>query len=343
MLKSLVTGGSGFIGRHLVRALTARGEFVRILDLTAPADRLPGAEFVHGSVLDRAAVDAALDGIDCVYHLAAIPHLWVPDLSELDRVNRLGTEIVLAAAANHQVRRFVHCSTETVLLPPRGTAAMIDETVQVAPGELAGVYTRSKYNAEQAALSAARAGLPVVVVNPTLPIGLGDDAMTPPTAMLAHYVKDRMPFSLDFKLNLVDVRDVATGMILAAERGRVGERYILGGENTSLRELAIAIERLTGQRVVKAWIPPSLALAAGHVTEWIATYLTGDTPVATAEGVRLALRSAPFDSSKARAELGFAPRPVAEALASVVSWLLGEREAPREPLHAPQEVRVRVR
>ena len=323
MLRSLVTGGSGFIGRYLVRALVARGEFVRNLDRTVSTEPVPGVEFVQGSVHDRVAVDRALDGIDCVYHLAGIAHLWVPDRAEFDRVNRLGTEIMLSAAMQRRVRRFVHCSTEAVMLPARGVG-VIDETVSVSAAELPGPYTRSKYFAEQAALSTARAGMSVVIVNPTLPVGLGDHALTPPTAMLRQYLQGKMPLALNFVLNLVDVRDVAAGIILAAGHGRSGERYILGGENLSLKQLAGALDRLTGRDRVKAWIPGALALAAGAATEWIADNLTRRMPVATTEGVRLALRSAPFDSSKARAELGYAPRPIAEALAITVPSLAAE-------------------
>ena len=344
MSRSLVTGGAGFIGQHLVRALAVRGDFVRVLDRAAPPERLAGVEFVQASVLDRAAVDRALDGIDCVYHLAAIAHLWVADRADFDRVNRIGTETVLSAARQRAVRRFVHCSTEAVLLPAHRAGTMIDETVSVDPAELAGPYTRSKYFAEQAALAAARAGMSVVVVNPTLPIGLGDDGMTPPTAMLCQYLDGKMPLALDFVLNLVDVRDLAAGMILAAEHGRSGERYILGGENMSLKQLAGTLDRITGRRAVKAWIPGALALAAGIATEWIANTVTGRMPVATAEGVRLALRSAPLDSSKARAELGYAPRPIARALASTVPGLRRRLPAQRPAAVAVEEgLKVRVR
>jgi dihydroflavonol-4-reductase len=223
---------------------------------------------------------------------------------------------------------------------------MIDETVSIDPAELAGPYTRSKYFAEQAALSAARAGLSLVVVNPTLPLGLGDDGLTPPTAMLCQYLEGRMPLALNFALNLVDVRDIAAGMILAAERGRSGERYILGGENMSLKQLAGTLDRMTGRRAVKAWIPGAVAFAAGVATEWIANTVTGRTPVATAEGVRLALRSAPLDSGKARAELGYAPRPIGRALASTVAWLRRGHPAQRpaaEPVEEGVKVRVRAR
>lgn len=320
MPRSLVTGGSGFIGRHVVSALRARGGFVRILDEAAPADA-EGCEFVRGSILDHATVLDALDGIDHVYHLAAIAHLWTPDAQRFDRVNRAGTEAVLSAAARKKVARFVHCASAAILATPRSAGARVDETATASLADMSGPYSRSKYLGEQAALSAAHAGQPVVVVNPTLPIGPGDDRLTPPMAMLALYLQGRMPAALNFILNLVDVRDVALGIILAAERGRAGERYILGGENVSFKQLAAMLHDLTGKSPIKAWIPGQLALAVGLATEWVARHVTHREPAGTAEGVRLALRSAYLDSGKARRELGYAPRPMREALADAISWL----------------------
>lgn len=320
MPRSLVTGGSGFIGRHLVSALLARGDFVRILDQATPPGPAEDVEFVRGSVLDHASVTRALDGIGHVYHLAAIAHLWTPESENFDRVNRAGTEILLSAAASKNVARFIHCSSAATLVSPHSAGTRIDETASAGLADVAGSYSRSKYLGEQAALSAARAGQPVVVVNPTLPIGPGDDNLTPPMALLARYLAGGMPLSLNFILNLVDVRDVAMGMILAGQHGRIGERYILGGENISLKQLAAMLERRTGKRAVKFWIPGRLALAAGIASERIAR-LTHRAPTATAEGVRLALRSANLDSSKAQRELGYAPRPLEDALAQAVSWL----------------------
>jgi dihydroflavonol-4-reductase len=321
MPASLVTGGHGFIGRHVVFALRAQGHQVRILDEAATAVPVQGAEFVQGSVLDRDTVLRALDGIDHVYHLAAVAHLWTPEMERFDRVNRVGTEILLSTAASKKVARFVHCSSAATLVSPHSAGAPIDETASAGLADMAGPYSRSKYLGERAALSAARAGQPVVVVNPTLPIGPGDESLTPPMAMLALYLSDRMPLSLNFVLNLVHVRDVARGMILAAQHGRVGERYILGGQNISLKQLAAMLERLTGKRAIKFWIPGQLALAAGVVSEWLATRLTHRAPAATTEGVRLALRSAYLDCGKAQRELAYAPRPVGEAVANAVTWL----------------------
>ncbi len=321
MAASLITGGSGFIGRHLVSALRAKGEFVRILDKAAPAGVLEGVEYLQGSVLDHDTVLHALDGMDHVYHLAAIAHLWTPQLDGFDRVNREGTEVMLSAAACKPVERIVHCASAVTLISPQTAGEMIDETAMPSLADMAGPYARSKYLAEQAALSAGRAGQPVVVVNPTLPIGPGDDSLTPPMAMLALYLTDRMPGALNFILNLADVRDVADGMIRAARYGRAGERYILGGENLSMKQLARMLVDLTGEKAIKFWVPGQLAYAAAVVSEWLATHITRKEPAATTEGVRLALRSAYLDSSKARHDLGYAPRSLHEALPDAVAWL----------------------
>jgi dihydroflavonol-4-reductase len=321
MSKVLVTGGSGFIGRHLVSALSARGDFVRVFDQVVPGEAADGTEFVRGSVLDRASLLNALEEIDCIYHLAGIAHLWTPRREDFDRVNRGGTETLLSAAAEKRIKRIVHCSTEAILLPPKRSNAHIDETTCLKLADMAGPYTRSKYCAEQAALSAARKGASIVVVNPSLPLGPGDYRLTPPTAMLARFIAAQLPVSLNFILNMIDVRDIAEGMILAAKHGRAGERYILGGDNISMKDLALLIERLTGKYPVRIWIPPALAMAAGAVDEWLATKITGRLPAATVEGVRLALRAGPLDIGKACREIGFAPRPIEPALARAVTWL----------------------
>jgi dihydroflavonol-4-reductase len=321
MLRVLVTGGSGFIGSHLVAASLARGHYVRIFDQIGPHPLRQGAEFVEGSITVRANLLRALEGIDRIYHLAGIAHLWDRHHGEFDRVNRIGTEILLSAAAEKKVERIVHCSTEAVLLPPKRSTAQINESAERKLGDMAGPYSRSKFAAEKAALQAARLGQPVVVVNPTVPVGAGDYRLTPPTAMIVRCLSGRLPVSVDFTLNLVDVRDIAEGMILAAENGRIGERYILGGENISMRKLADLLQTLTGKTPIKIWIPPPLAMVGGLVGEWWATHVTHRTPAATIEGVRLALRSGPFDISKARQEIGFAPRPIGPAVELTVDWL----------------------
>lgn len=335
MPTNLVTGGCGFIGWHLVARLRERGEHVRVLDVAQPCDLPPGVEFAHGSILDRRLLAQAMVGVQRVYHLAGIAHFWVRDRSQLDLVNARGTELVLRAAAEQRVARVVHCSTETVLLPKKAAGdAWLDEETLPPYADMPGPYTRSKHKAEQAALAAARRGLDVRIVNPTVPIGAFDRNMTPPAAMLAMFLARRSPAFLDCILNLVDVRDVAAGMILAAERGRAGERYILGGENRWLRDLLGAVERASGHRMPCRAIPGWLALGAASVNEWLADRVTGSAPMATREGVRLALRSAPFDCRKARRALGYEPRPIQSALDEALQWLSagpGENEIPHVP------------
>ena len=319
----LITGGSGFIGRHLVAALRARGGAVRVLD-PAAADDLPAdVEVIRSSILDRERIGAAMKGVRRVYHLAGIAKLWTKDKADYTRINAEGTEMVVRAAAERGVDRVIHCSTEAILLPQRrrGPQAMIDENVQPDPSDMPGPYTRSKLAAEQAVFAAARDGLNALIVSPTVPVGPGDRNLTPPAAMLLMFLRGKSPAFLDCILNLVDVRDVATGMVLAAERGSAGERYVLGGNNVALRDLLILLEQISGRPMPKHSIPGWLALASAGVAESVADRITGRTPAATREGVRLALRSGPFDSRKARAALGYAPRPLRDALADAISWL----------------------
>lgn len=322
---TLVTGGSGFIGGHLVAALAARGERVRILDRQEPPhDRPTGVEFHHGSILDAAAVARALEGAVQVYHLAAVATLWDRDPTVFDRVNRQGTMAVLDAAARTPgLRRFLHCSTEAVMIghpPPRRPPQRLDESADPGPEALAGAYCRSKYLAEKDALAAAAQGLPVVVVNPTAPIGPGDRLPTPPNAMLRLFRRGGPRLILDCVLNLVDVRDVAQGMILAMEGGRIGERYILGGTDVGLGDLAQRIDRLCGRPPLRRYpVPPALALGAARVEEWLSDHVTRRPPTAPVTGVRLALGGGGFDSGKAMRELGYTVRPLDASLRAALA------------------------
>jgi dihydroflavonol-4-reductase len=324
----LVTGGSGFIGRHVVATLRARGTQVRILDVTPPDYSVADVEFVHGSILDPERVGAAMADVRHVYHLAGIANLWSPDRSDFDRVNAGGTVAIMRAAAERGVERVVHCSTEAILLPKCHEMGMlIDETMRPELGDMPGPYTRSKLVAEQAVAAAVQGGLDALIVNPTVPIGPGDRNLTPPAAMLSMFLNGQSPAYLDCILNLVDVRDVAAGMVLAAERGRTGERYILGGENVELHDLLTMLERMSARPMPKRVLPGWLALASAAMTESMADVLTRRRPVATLEGVRLALRSGPFDSKKARNEVGYATRPLEDALADAVKCLSSRKAA----------------
>jgi dihydroflavonol-4-reductase len=318
MAQVLVTGGCGFVGRHLVEALLARGDEVRVLDVSGAGEGDPPVEYIKGSVTDRVICERALEGIDRLYHMAGIAHLWCRNKDDFDLVNRRGTETILAAAETKGVERIVHCSTESILLPRRRHHRAIDESVAPSLDDMAGAYTRSKYLGERAALSAAERGQDIVVVNPTVPIGEGDRNVTPPAALFELFLAGGSPFFLDCVLNLVDVRDLADGIVRAGDEGRAGERYILGGENVALHDLLITLGRLSGRKMPKRRVPSSVALATGSIAGWIADNLTRSPPIATREGVLLALRSAPFDSAKAKRELGYRPGPIEQALTEVV-------------------------
>lgn len=335
MRLSLVTGGCGFIGHHLVRLLATRGERVRVLDWRRPAADngifagLPSGavEFRQGDIADPATVDAAVAGVSRVYHLAANPNLWARDASVFERVNLGGTLNVLAAAERHRPERVVYTSTESILAGLRGAArgsAMIDEDIALSVDDMPGPYCRSKFLAERAALDAAANGLPVVVVNPTLPIGPGDRLLTPPSRMLLDFLGGRTPAYLETAFNMIDVRDAALGHILAAERGRTGQRYILGGENLTMSGLLALLAEISGRPVPRLRIPYWLAYAYSAVDEFVADRITGKPPRAPLTGVRLARHAMHFDNSRALAELGLQPRPLRRALTDAVAWFRNE-------------------
>jgi dihydroflavonol-4-reductase len=330
--RALVTGGSGFIGHHLVSALVASGNAVRILDIRPPKNLQPGAQYIEGTVLDPTAVAESLREIDVVYHLAALPGMWTPQRRDFHAVNVKGTQIVLSAARECGISRFLHCSTESVLFDRRNSEPVDSENVRTTLAEMPGDYTRSKWAAEQLALKAAESGFPVVIAIPTMPIG-PDHNCTPPTAMLKYFIGRRTPFYLDFVLNLVDVRDVAAGMILALERGQAGERYILGGENLSLEVLLERVAAIAGRRFRSFQIPGAAATAVALAMEWVADHVTRRSPAATIEGVRIALRSKALSSEKARRELGYAPRPIEIALLETINEMLASK-APQLSVHS---------
>ena len=207
---------------------------MRVLDLRPPSYAGVGAQYVKGSILDAELVREALDDVAEVYHLAALPGMWTRCKKDFHAVNFRGTEIVLEAARQRGVSRFLHCSTESILFGASPLKSFAIDHVGTTPNEMPGVYTRSKLAAEQRALQAAASGFPVVIANPTMPIGPHYGNLTPPTLMLRYFINRRIQLYFDFVLNLVDVRDVAAGLLLAMERGQSGHRYILGGEAMSL-------------------------------------------------------------------------------------------------------------
>lgn len=313
-----VTGGAGFIGSHLVAALLARGEAVRVIDRPgADASHLSGVEVIRADIRDRAAVAAALQGCRYIYHLAADPNLWEPRRGHFHQVNFLGTVHVLDAARGAE--RVLHCSTESILTRSRQSGP-IRENQQAPLAEVIGPYCRSKWRAENAAWDRARAGASIVIVNPTLPVGPGDRGLSPPSRMILDFCRRGGSAYLDAVLNLIDVRDVAAGMIRAMDQGKSGQRYLLGAENWSVRQIFDLLAELTGRDRPRRKVPYVLALAAAYVSEFAADVVTGRSPAATITGVRLAGRSMVFDPSATLAALGLSPRPVAAAIRDAVEW-----------------------
>src|SRR5438132_2680987 len=272
----LVTGGTGFIGANVARELVAAGAGVRVLARPRGDRRaLDGVavEIVEGDLLEPASVRRAVAGVQTVFHVAADYRLWTPDPGALYRANGDGTRTVLEAAAQAGVARVVHTSSVGALgLPKNGTPG--DEETPVRLEDMVGDYKRSKFLAEQVALDFARRGLPVVVVNPSAPVGPGDVKPTPTGQMIVDFMRGRMVATLDTGLNWVHVRDVAIGHILAAERGRPGERYILGSMegNWTLRQMLNVLSELSGLPAPRIRIPYPLALAAAYLNEAIVRF-----------------------------------------------------------------------
>ena len=319
MSTALVTGGAGFVGRHLVEALRARGVHVRVFDLKA----VTGLDMAVGSVEDPSALTAAMSGVDIVFHLAGDAQLWAREQSRFDRINFIGTKNVINAAARSGVRRLVHCSSLTTLVGRRTPVghSRADETVLLSADDMLGAYPRSKVLAEEAVLASASAGLDAVIAIPTEPLGPGDEGLTPPTRMIVDLLNRRIPATIDCMLNFVSVRSLADGFIAGAERGRKGERYLLGGENVSMARLLAELNRQTGVVMPKLVLPYAVALAAGVVDTRLVAALTGNPPKAPLTGVRLAGRRVSFSSAKAERELGWKPEPFEAAIAAALAWL----------------------
>ena len=320
---NLVTGGAGFIGGHLVRLLVQRGERVRVLDLEAPEGAADGVEAIRGSICERETVRRAVAGASCVFHLAGNPNLWDRDKSSFLAVNAEGTRNVIEEAERAGVERIVHTSTESILKSVRRAAPLpiTGEEAALEPEDMPGPYAVSKLLGERAAMEAAARGAPVVVVNPTMPLGPGDRRLTPPTRMILGFLNGETPAYLDCVFNVVDVRHAALGHVLAAEKGRVGERYVLGGANVSMGELLAALGRISGLPMPRLRVPYAAAVAFAWASEMVADRVTHRAPVAPLTGVRLARTAMIFDSSKARDELGLPVTSLDQTLTDAVAWL----------------------
>jgi dihydroflavonol-4-reductase len=317
----LVTGATGFVGGHVVKALVVAGRAVRCLVRpSADRRRLAGSavEIVTGDLREPGSLPPAVAGIGTVYHCAADYRLGLANPRELHESNVLGTDHLLRAAARAGVRRVVYTSSVGALgLKPDATPA--DETTPVSPDGLVGAYKRSKYEAERVALGWAEQGLPVVIVNPSTPVGEQDWKPTPTGRIIVDFLNGRIPAYVDTGLNLVDVRDVAVGHLLAAERGRPGERYILGHRNLTLLEMLEILGRLAGRRPPRLRLPHVVPLVAAAVETGVSR-LFGRTPRISVEAVRMSMHYMYFDASKAVRELGMPQSPVEDALGRAVAW-----------------------
>ena len=318
MKPTLVTGATGFVGWHVARRLLERGESVRAL-VRDPArlKELDGVEAVQGDLRDPGSLARAVEGCGVVYHVAADYRLWTRDPEEMFRSNVEGTRNLLNAARRTGVERVVYTSTVGAIgIPKEGIG---DEQTPVGIGDMQGPYKRSKFLAEKVALEFAGDGFPVVIVNPTAPVGDHDFKPTPTGKMVVDFVRGAMPAFLDTGLNVVDVRDVAAGHLAACERGRVGERYILGAENLTLETIFGTLAVAVGRPAPKIRIPYAVAYAAGVVsTAWAG--VTGKEPLAPLDGVKMARKKMWARHDKAARELGYAPGPAAGALKRAVEW-----------------------
>jgi dihydroflavonol-4-reductase len=320
-MTTLVTGATGFVGSHVARQLVAAGEPVRALARPNSRRRaLDGitVEWAEGDLRDEASLDRALRGIRRVYHVAADYRLWAKRPQEIYENNVTGTKNLLAAALRARVEKFVYTSTVATIAVSRG-ASVPDETNRASVDEMVGNYKKSKLIAEQEALRAAHEGLPVVIVNPTTPVGPGDWKPTPTGRIILDFLLGRMPAYVDTGLNFVAVEDVARGHLLAAERGKVGERYLLGGKNMTLKELLDALAKITGLTAPSRQIPHAVALVAAYADAAFSR-VAGREPRIPVEGVRIARHKMFVNDAKARKELGYESTAVEAALERAVRW-----------------------
>jgi dihydroflavonol-4-reductase len=320
-MTSLVTGANGFVGSHVARVLVERGVQVRALvrpQSTLKALEGLAVEQVYGDLRDPKSLDRAVRGADRVFHVAADYRLGASNPQEIYDANVAGTRHLLEASRRAGVRRIVVTSSVATIAVDRGPA-LPNEATEARLEEMIGHYKRSKFLAEKETLRAAHEGMPVVVVNPTTPVGPGDWKPTPTGRIIVDFLNGRIPAYVETGLNWVPVEDVAMGHWIAAERGRVGERYILGGRNMLLKEVLDVLARISGRPSPRVRLPHAFAMAAGYADQ-IFSRILNRQPRIPLEGVRMARHKMFVDCSKAADELGFKAGPVEAALGRAVSW-----------------------
>ena len=332
-MRVLVTGATGFVGGNLARELWDRGYEVRAL--VRPGSNTltmkgTGIHPVEGDILDRESLDRAMAGCEAVFHCAAAYTFWSRDPQAVWRANVEGTVNVLECAASAGVGRVVYTSTVSTIGIPRDRN-LGDEATPLTPHTLHGHYKRSKVEAEQEALRLAGQGVPVVVVNPTAPVGPWDVKPTPTGRIILDFLKRKIPAYLATGMNLVDVADVSAGHILALERGRIGERYILGNQNVTLKEIFAMLSGITGLAAPRVRLPYWLVVGAGYAEQAVSARLLGREPRIPVEGVLASKRPAWVSSHRAIAELGLPQSPVERALERAVEWFTAHGYLDRRP------------
>jgi dihydroflavonol-4-reductase len=330
-VRAFITGATGFLGAHVARVLAGNGAQIRLLVRpTSDLRNIEGlaAETASGDLRDPASIDRAMAGCDSVFHVAADYRLWVRDPEEMFRSNVQGTESVLAAARKHGVQRVVYTSSVATMgfaAAGKSTSGLADEESPVDLGEMIGAYKHSKFQAEQVALQAAANGQHVVVVNPSTPVGEMDLKPTPTGRIVLDFLKKKFPAYVDTGLNLVDATECARGHIAAWERGRPGQRYILGGQNLTLKQILDKLAAITGLPSPSVEVPHFVAMGAAVFDELWTGRVMGREPRATIDAVRMGKKKMFVSSGKAEKELGWRILPVDGALRRAVEWFRQQR------------------
>lgn len=321
-MKAFVTGATGFVGSHVARALAEQGAELRLLMRpTSRTDNITDlrAEVALGDLRDPDSLRNTMTGCEFVFHVAADYRIWVRDPHEMYRANVEGTRAVIAAARLSGVHRVVYCSS-VATMGFTATAQIVDENTPVSLDDMIGHYKRSKFLAEQVALEAGRAGGDVVVVNPTTPIGENDIKPTPTGRIIVDFLKRKFPAYVDTGLNLADVKEVARGHILAMEKARPGERYILGGENLTLKEILDKLSAITGLPSPSLKVPHAVAMTFAAFDQFFTGVVRNKEPRATIDAVKMGRKKMFASSAKAERELGYRAVPVESALRRAVGW-----------------------
>jgi dihydroflavonol-4-reductase len=340
-MTTLVTGATGFVGCHVARLLTERSGHVRVL--VRPASQLRSidglnVERVYGDLRDRSSLNKALDGVSQVFHVAADYRLWAKSPDDIYQSNVAGTLNLIDASRQAGVQRFIYTSSVATIAVPAGEH-LPDEATRASLDQMIGHYKRSKFLAEQEVIKAAVTGFPAVVVNPTTPIGPADWKPTPTGRIIVDFLNGRIPAYVDTGFNVVGVEDVAEGHWLAATRGRIGERYILGERNVTLKDFLGLVAEASGRRAPRVQVPHAVALAAGYAENFFAAIL-GREPAIPLEGVRMARHKMFVDCSKAGRELGFKPTRIEGPIERAVQWYVENGYVAKSGLNKPRITRI---